>query len=420
MVDASDYHISRLTAEFSHPRAEAEFREATYPARVRETRIAIAIAVVFYLAFAITDYLAVGMGEEYRLIFLTRLSLCAAGIAIAWSAGHFWRALMEGITPTLVVSLALAGFLSITLLRPYEAGWHGMSLMAMLLGVYVFIPNRFLPATVVAVGATAAFFWLLTQHFQPPDNYVLTLFLLLMALNLFGIHTAHRISRLLRESYRDATLLRRANESLAREIEARGRLEPEPGENARRDALTGISNRCHFYDMADQAFAQARAKGAPLSLLIADIDYFRQIGDTYGHPHGDEVIEALATACRATLGDVDMLARLGGEEFVMLLPGADLAAASAVAERLRLEVRRTPVRRREGTLHFTISLGVAQWQPGESLPALMRRADEALYAARHPGGDRMAAANGQVGPGTLEPGRPGDENTSRNSTGGPS
>jgi diguanylate cyclase (GGDEF)-like protein len=115
-----------------------------------------------------------------------------------------------------------------------------------------------------------------------------------------------------------------------------------------------------------------------------------------------------------------MLARLGGEEFVMLLPGADLAAASAVAERLRLEVRRTPVRRREGTLHFTISLGVAQWQPGESLPALMRRADEALYAARHPGGDRMAAANGQVGPGTLEPGRPGDENTSRNSTGGPS
>lgn len=241
-----------------------------------------------------------------------------------------------------------------------------------------------------------------------------------MALNLFGIHTAHRISRLLRESYRDATLLRRANESLAREVEARGRLEPEPGENARRDALTGISNRCHFYDMADQAFAQARAKGAPLSLLIADIDYFRQIGDTYGHPHGDEVIKALATACRATLGDVDMLARLGGEEFVMLLPGADLAAASAVAERLRLEVRRTPVRRREGTLHFTISLGVAQWQPGESLPALMRRADEALYAARHPGGDRMAAANGQVGPGTLEPGRPGDENTSRNSTGGPS
>ena len=76
MVDASAYHISRFTAEFTHPRVETEFREATHPARVRDTRIALAIAVLFYLVFTITDYLAVGMGEEYRLIFLTRLSLC--------------------------------------------------------------------------------------------------------------------------------------------------------------------------------------------------------------------------------------------------------------------------------------------------------------------------------------------------------
>ena len=420
MVDSSAYHISRFTAEFTHPRVETEFREATHPARVRDTRIALAIAVLFYLVFTITDYLAVGMGEEYRLIFLTRLSLCGAGIAIAWSAARFWRPLVEGVTPTLVEGLALAGFLSITLLRPYEAGWHGMSLMVMLLGVYVFIPNRFLPATVIAVLSTLAFIWLLVQHFLPPGNYVLILSLLLIALNLFGMQTAHRVSRLLRESYRDATLLRRANESLAQEIEARGRPEPEPGENARRDALTGISNRCHFFDQADQAFAQARAKGAPLSLLIADIDYFKQIGDTYGHPHGDQVIKALAEACRATLGEVDMLARLGEEEFVMLLPGADLAAASAVAERLRLEVRRTPVRRREGTLHFTVSLGVAQWRPGESPRALMGRADEALHAARYPGGDRMEVANGQARPGRLEPGRSRDENTPRDSTGGSS
>jgi diguanylate cyclase (GGDEF)-like protein len=115
-----------------------------------------------------------------------------------------------------------------------------------------------------------------------------------------------------------------------------------------------------------------------------------------------------------------MLARLGEEEFVMLLPGADLAAASAVAERLRLEVRRTPVRRREGTLYFTVSLGVAQWRPGESPRALMGRADEALHAARYPGGDRMEVANGQARPGRLEPGRSRDENTPRDSTGGSS
>jgi diguanylate cyclase (GGDEF)-like protein len=418
-VDASDYHISRLTAEFTHPQVESDFREATYPARVRETRIAIAIAVVFYLAFAITDYLAVGMGEEYRLIFLTRLSLCAVGIAVAWSAGRLWRALTEGITPSLVESLALVGFLSITLLRPYGAGWHGMSLMVMLLGVYVFIPNRFLPATVVAVLATLAFIWLLTQHFQPPDNYVLTLSLLLIALNLLGILAAHRVSRLLREAYRDTSLLLRAKDELAREIEARRGLETELGENPHRDALAGISNRCHFFDQADRAFDKARANGTPLSLVIADIDYFRQISDTYGQSQADEALRVLAKVCRSTLGDVELLARLGGEEFVLLLPGVDLAAASARAERLRVEVQRAPLRLRDGSLHFTISLGVAQWRPGESLPLLMRRADEALYAARHKGSNRTESADGEATRRALEPAGGRDENTPQDSTGSP-
>lgn len=397
-----DFRISRLGAEFIHPATELAFREATHLSRVRETRIAITIAALFYLAFAITDYLAVGKGKQYELIFITRLSICAAGIAIAWSAGRFWRALMDGVTPTMVESLALAGFLSITLLRPYESGWHGMSLMVMLLGVYVFIPNRFPHATAVALCSTLAFIWLLVEHFQPPANYVLTLSLLLVAINLFGILTAHRMSRLMREEYRDASVLRLANDRLSREIEARQRLEGELRELAQRDHLTGISNRRHFFDLADEACRKAAATGAPLSLLIVDVDYFKQINDTYGHMHGDEVLKTLAAVCRKVLGGVDMLARLGGEEFVLLLPDADLAAATAVAERLRAEIQRTPVRLHEATLYFTVSLGVAQWQTDEPVPVLMRRADEALYAAKYSGRNRTEAAAGQARWGALE------------------
>ena len=405
-----DFRISRLGAEFIHPATELAFREATHLSRVRETRIAITIAALFYLAFAITDYLAVGKGKQYELIFITRLSICAAGIAIAWSAGRFWRALMDGVTPTMVESLALAGFLSITLLRPYESGWHGMSLMVMLLGLYVFIPNRFLLATLVAVTSTLVFVWLLVQHFQPPANYILTLSLLLAAINMFGILTAHRISRLKREEYRDATTLRLANTRLSREIETRQRLEAELRELALRDHLTGISNRRHFFDLADQAFARARETGEPLALLIVDIDYFKQINDTYGHVHGDEVLKVLVQVCRAALGDVEMLARLGGEEFVMLLPNTDLNAATTRAERLRAEVQRTPVRFHETSLYFTISLGVAQWQPEESLLILMRRADEALYAAKYNGRNRIETASPHVRWGALEPGGAGGEN----------
>ncbi|MEW5788931.1 MAG: diguanylate cyclase [Pseudomonadota bacterium] len=406
-----DYRISRFTAEFAETAVELAFREATHQSRVRETRHAITIAALFYLAFAITDYLAVGGAEEYLLIFITRLTICAAGILVAITAGRWWRLLMDGMTPTLVEALALAGFLSITLLRPYESGWHGMSLMVMLLGVYVFIPNRFLLATAVAVFSTLGFMWLLVAHFQPPANYVLTLGLLLAAINLFGILTAHRISRLTREEYRDAHILRLANEHLSREIEIRQRLEAELRDLAQRDPLTGIANRRHFFDLAEEAFARARAKGSPLSLLIADIDYFKQINDTYGHMHGDEVLKVLVRVCRQALGEVDMLARLGGEEFVMLLPDTDLATATALAENLRHEAENTPVRLRDTVMHFTISQGVAQWQVGESLAVFMRRADEALYLAKYNGRNRCETAEEAAHWGTLEQGRSGDQNT---------
>jgi diguanylate cyclase (GGDEF)-like protein len=222
----------------------------------------------------------------------------------------------------------------------------------------------------------------------------------------------------MREGYRDATILRRANERLSHEIEARQRLESELRELAHQDHLTGIANRRHFFDLADQAFAKARTAGAPLSLLIVDIDYFKQINDTYGHMHGDEVLKVLVKVCRSALGEVDMLARLGGEEFVMLLPGADLAAASERAERLRTEAQRAPVRLHEATLHFTISLGVAQWQEEESLLFLMRRADEALYLAKYNGRNRIEIADERVRWGALEPGKPRDQNTPPESSAG--
>jgi diguanylate cyclase (GGDEF)-like protein len=181
-------------------------------------------------------------------------------------------------------------------------------------------------------------------------------------------------------------------------------------ELAQRDHLTGISNRRHFFDLADEACRKAAATGAPLSLLIVDVDYFKQINDTYGHMHGDEVLKTLATVCRKALGDVDMLARLGGEEFVLLLPDADLAAATAVAERLRADIQRTPVRLHDATLYFTVSLGVAQWQTDEPVPVLMRRADEALYAAKYSGRNRTEAAAGQARWGALEPARQREQN----------
>jgi hypothetical protein len=122
MAEPTDYRISRFTAEFADMQVELAFRQATHADKVRETRLAIVIAALFYLAFATFDYLNLGASEAYRSIFVTRLSVAALAILFALTARRFWRALMDGVTPTLVVGAALVGFLSMTLLRPHDLG----------------------------------------------------------------------------------------------------------------------------------------------------------------------------------------------------------------------------------------------------------------------------------------------------------
>lgn len=402
MEDKARYRITWLTAEFVDSATEMAFREHIHTDWVRDTRVAVTITALFYLAFAVTDFLVLGASEQYHIVFLTRILVCCAGLAIALSAGRFWRPLVDGITPTLLEGIALAGFLSITLLRPYEAGWHGMSLMVMLLGVYVFIPNRFLPTLAVALSTTLAFVWLLNQHFELPANQLLTLSLLLLAMNLFGALSAMRVSRLRRETYRDEVILRRTNQTLCQEIEERQRLETHLRELAHLDDLTGIPNRRRFFDLAERALHDPRRQGLPASVLILDVDYFKQIIDTYGQMRADEVLKTLASICRQHLREQDIFARTRDDEFVALLPQTDLHVARELAERLRVEVLATAVALADAVAYFSISIGLAQWRSGENLSALMRRADTALHSAQVKGRNRVEQASDHPGAELLE------------------
>lgn len=405
MANPTDYRISRLIAEFADARVESAFRQATHTDRVREARAAIGIAALFYLAFACFDYLNLGFGEAYGLIFVTRFFVAALGILVALTAPRFWRALMDGVTPTLVVGVALTGFLSMTLLRPYDLSTQSMSFMVMLIGTYVFIPNRFLFATALGVAASLAFLWLIEQHFQPEARQLAGTGSLLLAVNLFGVLTAYRVSRLTREQYRDIEILRDANKQLAMEIEQRQRLEGALRVLLERDELSGIANRPHFIACGERVLSDARLRDEPVCLLILDIDYLKQLNNTYGHSHGDAALLALVAACQRKLRDADLLARLGGDEFAILLPKAALPAALAAGEQLRGEIQRASVRLADVALHFTVSIGVAQSAPGESIESLLARAGAARQQAKLNGRNRVAQAAS-----TLEPGRPAGQN----------
>lgn len=164
------------------------------------------------------------------------------------------------------------------------------------------------------------------------------------------------------------------------------------------DTLTGAFNRRHFFACAEALLADSAA--LPLSLILLDIDHFKRVNDRHGHRAGDAALVAVAALCRAQARAEDILARFGGEEFILLLPRTSGAEAFGLAEALRAAIAAQPQPLASGSLRLTASLGVAAYAgPGESIDGLVERADKALYAAKRAGRDRvMMAAAPEVGP----------------------
>lgn len=159
------------------------------------------------------------------------------------------------------------------------------------------------------------------------------------------------------------------------------------------DPMTGVSNRRHFLPLLRQEIIRGHRLGHRVSLLMLDIDHFKKINDGYGHPTGDLVICTLAAICRKASREIDVVARLGGEEFAILLPETGTQVALAVAERVRAAVADTPVKSLGNVeFHFTVSVGVAEQPPQDkSEETLIGLADAALYQAKTSGRNRVVS-----------------------------
>jgi diguanylate cyclase (GGDEF)-like protein len=161
---------------------------------------------------------------------------------------------------------------------------------------------------------------------------------------------------------------------------------------ATHDALTELCNRRHFTELADKEIARALRHARPLSLCILDVDLFKPVNDRYGHNSGDEVLRQIGALVRRHARSDDLPARIGGEEFALLLPECGIDAAVAFAERLREAVAATAFAPGGEPQRITVSIGVAALGPGRGdRPALMAAADAALYRAKHEGRNRVCA-----------------------------
>lgn len=157
-----------------------------------------------------------------------------------------------------------------------------------------------------------------------------------------------------------------------------------------RDPLTGLANRGNSLAELQNRFGLSLRYGRPLSVVICDLDWFKQVNDSYGHGAGDTVLQAFGQRAQAALREADLAGRIGGEEFLMILPETDLAGARQFAERLRRAVGEHPIPLAGVALQVTCSLGVAERLPMDDEPGqLLARADAALYAAKVGGRNRV-------------------------------
>jgi diguanylate cyclase (GGDEF)-like protein/PAS domain S-box-containing protein len=159
------------------------------------------------------------------------------------------------------------------------------------------------------------------------------------------------------------------------------------------DHLTGVANRARFFELGEAEEARWRRFGRPLSALMLDADHFKRVNDTHGHAAGDRVLKALAACCQDILRSTDVIGRLGGEEFGILLPGLDLEGAHDVGERVRRAVERMRVPVEGGEIAFTVSVGCATMGGGiDKVSTLLQAADRALYGAKRGGRNQVVSA----------------------------
>jgi diguanylate cyclase (GGDEF)-like protein/PAS domain S-box-containing protein len=171
---------------------------------------------------------------------------------------------------------------------------------------------------------------------------------------------------------------------------ARVKAEQELMRLATRDALTGLANRRVFFDVSEAALVQTRRYGIPMTVALLDLDHFKHINDTYGHAAGDAVLNAFAEVLRESLRDTDTPARVGGEEFAVLLSNTPLGEALNALERIRHTLDTTPIHFGGHTIYATVSIGAVQWMAAHTdVDAMLAHADAALYAAKRHGRNRV-------------------------------
>ncbi|TVP93515.1 MAG: GGDEF domain-containing protein [Pseudomonadaceae bacterium] len=355
-----------------------------------QLQLALLVWAVLLLIFAIPDYLALGASADFYKLLMMRLFSVAIILGLFIAVGVNSLLAIKGRWISLVEVVAITLFMLVYLYRPDIVSWTITVSLLMILGVLALVPNRLMTAVPVAfymAVLTAAVLMYLGR--LDPREFIGLLVVFCLPIGI-GWAGALRANVLQRKQFALFQQSQQLNTELIREIEMRKRLQEQLQHQATTDALTGLNNRHQYEHLFAHELSRSLRQQQPMSLAIIDLDHFKQVNDTWGHSAGDEVLRKVAQLCRDNFREVDILGRLGGEEFVVMLPDTALEQAIAVGQRFIDKLAATPIDIGSQQIQVTATMGVITRQANEtSLEGLIKRADEALYKGKAAGRNRV-------------------------------
>ena len=384
----------RWTSTFSTDSLEREYQAELLPEKIRLTRIMTGLGMMLTLGYMVLDLWAISADLltiwSLRGMFITTLAITFLSTATSRFPAVYPYVISAA---ALVMGAGVCGMIWVAdpgdaAVDTYQAG-----LVLIIMAIYTLTYAPLWLSTMLAVALTAGYVAvvvLVHGYDAPPKNALLigNLFLF-VSITVIGI-----TAQILRDSYsRENYLLRH---SLQRDVEIKEEEKRRAAYLAEHDPLTGVGNRLRFDRDANALLDRARVEGGLVHVLFLDLDGFKPVNDRHGHAAGDRVLKVLAERIRQCLRRHDVLARIGGDEFVIALPhGADEPEAGVAAARRIAAAIGEPVELRGARLRISASIGVAVYPAdGDDLDAVIRAADAQMYVAKKLGKPGIAATPG--------------------------
>ncbi|OGT70479.1 MAG: hypothetical protein A3H44_04825 [Gammaproteobacteria bacterium RIFCSPLOWO2_02_FULL_57_10] len=376
------FGLSQWRGEFVDAELEGDFRQHAAESAAHDLRLALWAWIALLILLSALDFSLLGFISSEFFVIAFRVLLIAGLIALIYRSRKNPQLATSGFA---VTALEMVGFLSFFLLyfsHPGTIIYTIVISLLMLIAVFVVIPNRVVPATVVALFASIGTLYCayLLDAAKVTYMYLLAFLSSSCALGYLAARRQHLTQR------RQFALLRETeiiNRRLNAEIEQRKLLEKELKQQAITDPLTGLYNRRHFESLFDHELRRAARKKSQLCLCLIDLDYFKRVNDQHGHEAGDRVLQHAAKLFVDSLRKTDVVGRIGGEEFVLLLPDSEIDSARLLIERLRHGLAVEHLQIGDVAIGVTATFAVTRVDPEhDTLLTAMRAADKALYEGK--------------------------------------